>query len=314
MFGELPKIFDRNFAIAFFLPVVTFIAASLGIIHKYGFYLGLHSIIQTDILIGTTILGLAMWLGGVILLVLNRSIYQLLEGYPFEQIRCLSWFERKRYKKLCKSIARLDAEYTRYTDDGLTPPAALRNERNRLLLQETEQFPDDKRWLLPTAFGNAIRAFEVYPRVMYGLESVQGWNRLLAVVPKSYQTQIDDAKAQTDFWVNLWLLSLLIVFEYIGIALWTRKLYILWFPFISLVFAWIASLRARNAAIEWGEAVKSAFDVFLPRLHTRMQLPVPRTNEESRQIWQAVSEAVIYRFPDRMPFSERTKLEEDKEH
>jgi hypothetical protein len=63
---------------------------------------------------------------------------------------------------------------------------------------------------LPTRFGNAIRSFEVYSRIIYGLEAIDGWPRLLAVIPADYRQAIDDAKAQVDFWVNIWMGSLLI--------------------------------------------------------------------------------------------------------
>ena len=81
--------------------------------------------------------------------------------------------------------------------------------------QETIQFPDEEAWLLPTSFGNTIRAFEVYPRVMYGLDAIPGWLRILAVIPKDYRESVDNAKAQVDFWLNLWFLSILMIFEYV---------------------------------------------------------------------------------------------------
>lgn len=71
--------------------------------------------------------------------------------------------------------------------------------RNRLKLEIVESFPDQERWLLPTSFGNTIRAFEVYPRVMYGIDSIIGWNRLLGVIPKEYGDLYNDAKTSGGF-------------------------------------------------------------------------------------------------------------------
>jgi len=65
-----------------------------------------------------------------------------------------------------------------------------------------------------TSFGNAVRAFEDYPRVLYGFESINGWSRLNAVIPKSYQDILGNKRAMTDFWVNVWFVSLLTIVEY----------------------------------------------------------------------------------------------------
>jgi hypothetical protein len=165
------------------------------------------------------------------------------------------------------------------------------------MLKRVTQFPDHDRWLLPTAFGNIIRAFEVYPRIMYGLESIQGWTRLLAVIPKEYRDLVDTAKAQTDFWVNLSFLSFLIIAEYIGISLYTHNLGM---PFLPLVAAGVtcgASYMARKAAEEWGEWVKASFDVFLPELHAKLGFSPPETMEQEQEFWKGFSQAIIYRFP-----------------
>ena len=62
--------------------------------------------------------------------------------------------------------------------------------------------------LLPTSFGNIIRVIEIYPRVMYGFESIEGWARLLAVIPTDYRNLINAAKSDIDFWINIFFLAL----------------------------------------------------------------------------------------------------------
>ena len=168
------------------------------------------------------------------------------------------------------------------------------------MLKRAMQFPDQERWLLPTAFGNAIRAFEVYPRVMYGLESVQGWARLLAVIPKEYREFVDTAKARTDFWVNLWFLSLLTIVEYMGASFYTDEFKI---PLVlggAFVSSFIASRKARKAAYQWGEWIKASFDVFLAEFRTKLGFLPPATIEQEQDIWTAFSQAIIYRRPDSM--------------
>jgi hypothetical protein len=312
VFGELPKILDRNFVIAFFLPVATFIAASLDLIHVYHLYPTLLPALKADLLIGTTILGLATWLGGVILLVTNRDVYRLFEGYwRFNPLQLLSFIERRRYRELQKQISELDQQYDSYVAAQTNPPEELNNKRGKLLLHEAERFPDREGLLLPTAFGNTIRAFEVYSRVMYGVETIQGWSRLLSVIPSSYLKLIDDAKTQTDFWVNLRVLSYLFIIEYAGVAIYTKQLKFIWLPIAAFVVALVAAWRAKSAVVEWGEGVKAAFDIFLPALLTKLQFPFPTTKEEELKLWREFSQAIIYRWPELVPV--RVKAEPAKE-
>src|SRR5712692_4078105 len=97
-----------------------------------------------------------------------------------------------------------------------------------------ERFPPEEDQLLPTAFGNTIKAFETYPDVMYGFDAIEGWTRLLAVIPKDYRELIETTKAETDFWVNLWFISLLILCECVGATFYTGELKIVMFSFGAL--------------------------------------------------------------------------------
>ncbi len=301
MFGELPKIFDRNFVIAFFLPVATLVAASLGLAYAYDLFPTLLPTLKADLLIGTTILGLATWLGGVILLVTNRDVYRLFEGYGrLNPLRLLSFTERWRYRRLKRWISELDSQYDSLAEDQ-SPPAEIVSKRDTLLQREAERFPDGEELLLPTSFGNTIRAFEVYSRVMYGLETIQGWSRLLSVVPSSYLKLVDDAKAQTDFWVNLRLLSYLFIIEYIGAVIYTGQFNFVWLPIAAYVFSLLAAWRAKGAVMEWGEMVKSAFDIYLPALLSKLQFSFPVTKEGEQKLWGEFSQAIIYRWPDLVP-------------
>lgn len=302
MFGELPKIFDRNFAIAFFLPVATFVAASLGLVYAYDLFPTLVPMLKADILLGTTILGLATWLGGVILLAANRDVYRLFEGYwRLNPFRLLSFVERWRYRALKRQISDLDRIYDSYVSEGTKPPEELNTRRGRLLRFEAERFPDREEYLLPTAFGNTIRAFEVYSRVMYGLETIQGWSRLISVIPSNYLKLVDDAKAQADFWLNLRVLSCLFIVEYVGVAVYAKQLNYVWLPVAAFVFALAAAWRAKAAVVEWGEVVKASFDVYLPSLLTKLQFPFPATKDAEIKLWREFSQGIIYRWPELVP-------------
>ncbi len=159
-----------------------------------------------------------------------------------------------------------------------------------------ERFPSKEKQLLPTSFGNAVRAFEDYPRVMYGFESIQGWSRLNAVMPKSFRDTLGSMRAMTDFWVNLWFLSLLLMLEYLVFVYRTSKgLSSVYIPCAGLLVAFFASLQARIAAQQWGEWVKAGFDVYLPALCEKWGFLRPDGLENEHQFWTELSVAIVYR-------------------
>lgn len=305
MFGKLPDLFDKNFAIGYFLPITAFLVISLFLLNEFDLLskvISLNQPAQIDKLINITIVGLLSWTISILLLGANREILRLMEGYGrFNPTRIFAVIEKRRYYRLQEEKSQLDEKYKKLRDSGNDIPLELINKRNKILRALAERFPDDERWLLPTSFGNIIRAFEVYPRVMYGLDSIPGWNRLIALIPKDYNSIVNDAKSIVDFWVNIWLLSWIIVFEYVALAVYKKEAHIIWFPITVVGISFFAFSRAKVAAFEWGELVKASFDVFLPMLYEKLGFPFPKNREEEKNLWRDLSQAMIYRIPKKIP-------------
>lgn len=299
MFGELPKLFERNFAMAYFLPFIIFIGLVVEIASHFGQGVGLLTAMQTDLIVGATLLGVISWLGGILLLVTNRGLYRFLEGYGnWNPLKIFGWWQKKNYIKLLTEIETLDNQFREQQEQF---PRELRDKRNRLMREMSEHYPDREGLLLPTAFGNILRAFEVYPRVMYGIESIDGWSRLLAVIPKDYRDLMDNAKTQVDFWVHLGFFSFVLLLEYAVLAIYTKSLPDVWIPILILIVIIISPSFANNSAIEWGDYVKSAFDIFIPSLRDTLGFKLPANREEEEMQWTAFSQAIIYRLPERIP-------------
>ncbi|NJN65907.1 MAG: hypothetical protein HC884_03915 [Chloroflexaceae bacterium] len=275
MFTKLPELFERNFLIGYFVPVLSFLVASLFLLGEFGVLpptltTNLTITSEVDALIGVTVIGLLTWVVSIFLLAMNRDIVRVIEGYGgWNPARVFAGLERRHYQRLCREISRLNEEYRACHDEGQLFPPQKHARLAQLLQERVGHFPDDAQWLLPTSFGNTIRAFEVYPRVMYGVDAIPGWNRLLAVMPEAYAQLVDNEKAIVDFWVNMWLASLLCLVEYVGVALYTHTIVAPLLPPIALALLLFAYLRARSAAVEWGDMFKAAFDVFLPDLHRK---------------------------------------------
>lgn len=340
MFGELPKLFERNFAIGFLLPTAIFLVGSFELLEYSTFSDHLLTFVREDTFLGLSKIILLAWLFGILLLVLNRDIYRFLEGYgKLNPARILIYFERHYYRKIEKELAEANRELVKLNEqlselnaqDSIDEQGFLivnnkqdfedkyhrinkkvvsnqeRQEeiqkylhknlvrRIELSQKKAERFPDAEGWLLPTAFGNTLRAFEVYPRIMYGLDAIPGWERLLTVIPKEYRTLIDDAKAQTDFWLNLWFLNLVFAFEYIFLLISTQKLNLISLLPLTIFLSFITSYRARLAVVEWGHYIKAAFDVFLPELYEKLGFEQPCDRDAERANLVRFSQAIIYR-------------------
>lgn len=305
MFGELSKLFDRNFAIGYFLPVIIFVAVSFGLLCEFNpsqIILTPNIESKFSVLTGVTIIGLLSWLGGVFLFAVNRDLLRLMEGYGrFNPARLFCFVEKRRYKRLKQAISQLDAEYKACESEKKEFPQEICSKRVKLMQEIVKRFPDEERWVLPTSFGNTIRAFEVYPRIIYGLDAIPGWSRLLGVISEDYRNLIDNSKALVDFWSNLWLLSILFFVEYIGIVIYVGQVKVVWIPVVTVGVIFIVYSRARVAAIEWGDLIKSSFDIFLPDLFNKLGFSPPATTEEQKSLWEKFSQTIMYANPACMP-------------
>ena len=160
-------LFDRNFVVGYVLPAAIFLGISLVLLNGFGLLPHVFVLIQDDTPLFILIAGIASWIFGLCLFIVNADIVALMEGYGrFNPARFFGRVQTQRYRELNSAISELDKKYKECISNGEKFPDELQPKRSELMLKRAMQFPDQERWLLPTAFGNAIRAFEVYPRVI----------------------------------------------------------------------------------------------------------------------------------------------------
>jgi hypothetical protein len=297
MWGELPKLFGKAFAIGFFLPSAAIILSFLGVFATFGYYDAISQFLKsvTNDWIGATLSVFALWMGGVLLMALNRGIIRFFEGYNrFNPWRLLRRGKQRQFAQLDAAIDALRQERAEAELKG-TRWSAASAARYRQLMAKYTDYPDSAESVLPTRFGNAIRSFEVYSRVIYGLEAIDAWPRLLAVITPDYRQAIDDAKAQMDFWVNIWAGTFLVILLYVVLALVTRGYPHPWIPLVAVVIALVAAGGARALVGEWGGLVMSAFDLFRGDLCKKLGLKMPATIGEEREMWTLLSQMMGYR-------------------
>jgi hypothetical protein len=336
----LNKVFDRNFIVGFVIPAMAFLGAMAFALDVFCVRPGWLTIKEP--LKDTTVAVLLVLVLALLLLVLNRTIVRFLEGYWYVNLansfdlrmrklqkrcgpRLGNWlvglqkrFQPKMRKKWMDLTERIKVLNQNHQPNADCP------ERDELMQAFATEFPSTEDQVLPTAFGNTLRAFEDYPRVMYGFESIQGWGRLLTVVPKNYRELIDTSCADMYCWMNLWFLSIFaVILEpiFLVFTLYSNVANTCFFVrhggvvATAFLFGLFASWQTRMAAQEWGEGVKSAFDVYMPDLLKKLGYVRPDSREEERYLWETLSAAFIYRMPtsldDLHRYREAANAEED---
>ena len=179
MLAELPKLLDRNFAIAFFLPSAALMLSCWGVLQVFDQGAAVETFLKRDALVGA-ILGLVLvWLLALFLLALNYPVLRLYEGY-YGRDHVLRWRrdqKRERFRRDVVPVLEIQDNVDAARARGEDLPASPRNHAG-LLHKAISEFPDHAEFVLPTWFGNLFRGFEVYPRIVYGLDAIPAWPRL----------------------------------------------------------------------------------------------------------------------------------------
>ena len=163
MFSELPKLLGRDFAIGFFLPVMLFLIVTNALFDAFDQSAAIAVFSQQSPLVDAALAVLVAWIGAVLLVSVNYEVYRFLEGYGrFNPLRLLGFAETKRYRNLRRLLEENKTKRDTLKKQEQEIPGEIVKQQIRLTREAADSFPDDEKWLLPTSFGNTIRAFEVY--------------------------------------------------------------------------------------------------------------------------------------------------------
>ena len=217
---------------------------------------------------------------GWIIVISDMRIYMLFEGrryWPYAIRELLIRCQKRRLKSLSDVLEAPSVDRRRFLEAGV----------------EYGNYPVDdggEAYVAhPTRLGNIIEAFEVYPRVKYGLDAVFYWYRLWVVLDKDMREEIDNAQAVVDSTVYtafVFYLSGLVMFIYAGIRV-SEGIdlpYLHWLSLIRLPYVPAASLLVSLGAgcfvigfviyrlslpahAQFGELFKSVFDQYQLKLN-----------------------------------------------
>lgn len=294
---DIAGVFSRNFIIGFFLPVffVIFLLAWLVDPSSLpGAYTGASGTTKVFIVGGTALL-VALLLSGI-----HVPIIRIFEGYPVRRLRVA----QGRKAGPAKWLHEVLMAPTRKRYDELDRRRAIEepSDDRTAAAQELAKFYPGRDQLLPTRFGNAIRSFEVYPRLCYGLDGVTVWPRIELLLSDGERDVLSNAPTDVAFFINAAVLLPLMGAFFItdaaltgGIAI---PLWVQWIPYALPFAAAVAAYRgAITAATRWGEPVRAAFDVHRLELYKRLGVKRPTGPEEETRIADRVNRLLLYGKP-----------------
>lgn len=297
MNSELNKVFGRDFLIGFFLPALFFLAGTLGLAHLPGVENHWFDWVKIDLekpLEDSALLTLIVWVFAVFLQALNREIFRLAEGYWGDWLRWrMAWFQRWRFSKLERDLQTLEGEREACANEK--KPFNKNEALMKIWRLRVTRYPNEELTVLPTTFGNIVRAYEDYPRVLYGFESINGWSRLQALFSKEFRENLSQARARVDLWLNTCFLATVLAAETAAVLHHFHLAGLIWIIPCLLLLALCAYARAKRGAEQYGEQVKAAFDIYLPKLAKKLGYDLSSDIEKNFRFWDFFSKMIVYR-------------------
>lgn len=181
--------------------------------------------------------------------------------------------------------------------------SSLEGKYSSLLYRTKLKFPGRKGLILPTRLGNVIRSFEHYSDLEYGIDSIELWPRLIAVIPQDYAVSVDDAKTPFDFMLNCSFLSLTLALSIFFAGLITvtpltsPSSGIYWGVEVIgfVLLSYIVYRVSIGRAAAWGALIKGAFDLYRWELLKQLGYKEePESRSEERRLWYEISSQMVF--------------------
>lgn len=343
LLGALQRM-GSNFLVAAFVPAMAFI-----VISSLAFYPILPSAVQDYFkailierdstpffqlsfiaLIFVAILGFTLYS-------LSTYIYKAFEGYSFilekNSIvrRLFIRRQKRRFNKIetertfvNKQLERVDAKIDRESwhvgegawrerrlDRYIKTRKMLDHRQYGLISERNERFPPSIDLILPTRFGNILRAAEMYPATRYAIDAVPLWGRLAHVIPKDGMEKLDEANNQCLFLLNATVLTsifsalCLLISFYNGFGLLMRNsacqsglcqrdfgVYGI-LAILAITVAWFFYEASLLNVGQYGSMIRTAYDLYRFNLLEALRLKLPTTLKDERKLWRKIGNFVV---------------------
>ena len=370
----------RNFLVATFIPSLGFVLICVYIFSpifpfevkdSLAFLLAEEDLSQANQIWGVAVFIFVLTLLlGYTLRGLENFIYKALEGYYL--FRSPRWRKRQQTKAMrrllqIKVLDRRVVELQKMLkknprDAEIKKDLKAYTQKSYVLkAQYRQDYPPQPQYIMPTRFGNILRAAEHYSEERYKMDSVSFWPRLIHVIDPAYYNQLDQSNNGLAFIVNSMVLTVILAIlclfgsiyqfsvwravipEYerrveifieekqvipteedeqffesfiplhfleLSVSTKAQRSYkeMGWlYSFGIFIFLGIAYLfynASLPAAKQYGNMIRSAYDLFRFDLRKQLRLVLPSDSEKERQSWDLWSEFVAIGddAPRRLPF------------
>jgi hypothetical protein len=303
MFAQLPKLFDRSFFIGFVLPASLMFLGVIGSLVAFDYIK--PGVVSNKATFDAALSVVIVWFISILLMALNRPVIRLLEGYG--DYNPLKIFLSRRKKEFTDRIFPLFTTFEQIIEARRNKEIEPDQEFNFSikLWNAVNEYPEQLDLVLSTKLGNVMRAYERYSDVVYGMEAVVLWPRLLMVIPDEARTRVREAEAMFYFSLNTLIAGTLSVLFYLVLSTVYLQSFgasrlsdvVRWpfIPVISALSAWFGWWQLPNAARQRGEQIKAVFDLYRGELAEALGLEIPATHKAEQEMWNYVSRRMLWR-------------------
>jgi hypothetical protein len=261
---------------------------------------------------------LTVLVSGILVHRLDLVVLRVLEGYYYPRWlkRLLAHWQLYGFSRPKKSLRELRKRKRTLrqgqdlSQDELTQYAELQDEWeslpfNRLIeLQnrqadldnaESDQYvklmlrlrhtPFRESQRMPTRLGNILRAAELRPLAIYGLDAVICWPYLWLLLPDNVKKELVTVRTDLDTAARIWLWSILFIGW--GLCAW-------WAILLGLLSALLTYRWMLSIAENYGAFLDAAFDLYRRELYKALGWQVPATPEEERNVGQQLTQFLLY--------------------
>ncbi len=316
----------RNFLVAAFVPSLAFATISLFV---FGPIIPLKILDQIQntiapldhpalvLLMITVVIAFSLYS-------LNTVIYKTMEGYfLLGRIPAITRFQQRKALKPYVQIRALESLIDKLIEDGIYNEQfyQLKQQLYQISARHQLNFPLDPKSVMPTRFGNVLRAMEVYPRERYNMDAVLLWPRLIHVMPATYYAKLDQSNNGLAFLINCAILSLIlsvtsgtaVLYQALmlrlanedvknlvyfvpvdlsddGMIKYQQNIYFYLAGVVIAMALFVFFYRAAiPVAVQYGNLVRSAFDLFRWQLVNGLHLKAPMDYDEETTVWDNLS-------------------------
>lgn len=309
---RVASVLERRFLLVAFLPTLIFGAGLTAVAVVAGHHQAAAAAwlarapAVTLLLMTSAALGVAWLVAGFVDSQL-RNLTQLFEGYVLEQRipktleRARQWHRERAASTTPLVVVRVPAALTpeATSNDAIdggaqAQPFTPQNSSGEYAEEAFVLYPEDQDDVLPTRFGNVIRAAEDYAHSRYGADYLLVWPRLAHLCSERFVRDYEEVRASVDF--------LLVVSSYFAAFAIFGGVIILFEagPILMFAASVLGSFAAAHlvykcavgAAIEYGEQIRASMDLYRLELLRQLRYPDPTTREEEAAHWREFEAAL----------------------